>query len=151
MKKYININTDKLFTDLTPKIQSFAEAWGKSGIVNVFSPHTTMAIWMTEDELLHLTDVRLFLDSMAPRIKEPEGRQRNDKYLHDMISLRNDTPPDERVNGHSHVRYMFFNSSETIPVDAGKLLLGEWKKVFAVELDPIRMRKIICTFMGEYS
>ena len=149
MKKYIELNTDKLFTDLTPKIQEFAELWGKSGVVSVFSPHTTMAIWLTENELLHLADVRFFLDSMAPRIKEEEGQQKNVKYLHDMISLRSDVPPEERINGHSHIRYMFFNSSETIPVDEGKLMLGEWKKIFAVELDPIRSRKIICTFIGE--
>ena len=149
MKKYIELNTDKLFTDLTPKIQEFAELWGKSGVVSVFSPHTTMAIWLTEDEILHLADIRFFLDATVPMVKEPEGDHKNIKYLHDMISLRNDVPQDERVNGHSHIRYMFFNSSETVPIDEGQLMLGDWKKIFAVELDPIRHRKIICTFIGE--
>ena len=33
---------------------------------------------------------------------------------------------------------MFFNSSENVPVENGKLILGDWKKNFGIELDPIR-------------
>ena len=149
MKHIISIHTDKLFTNITEEVQDQAEKWGKSGIVNIFSPHTTMCIWLTEDELLHHADVRFFLDAMVPVTKSPEGQHKNTKYLHDMISLRNDVPEHERVNGHSHIRSMFFNSSETIPVEEGKLILGEWKKIFAVELDPVRLRKLTCTFIGE--
>lgn len=147
MRKYINIETDKLFTNLTEEVSKFAAEWGKSGLVNIFSPHTTMAMWLTEDELLHHGDLRFFLDTNVPISKEPEGAQKNVKYLHDMISLRTDVPVDERVNGHSHVRYLFFNSSESIPIEDGKLLMGDWKNIFAVELDPVRKRRLICTFI----
>jgi|TARA_S200002703_G_C3741568_1_gene228042 secondary thiamine-phosphate synthase enzyme len=147
MIKRIKIETDKLFTDITEEISQFASDWGYSGIVNVFSPHTTMAVWLTEKEILHLLDIRFFLDSLAPKSKTPEGTQKNVKYFHDMISLREDVPADERVNGHSHIRHLFFNSSETIPIENGNLLLGEWKRIFAVELDPIRKRNIICSFI----
>tara|TARA_R110000824_G_scaffold396525_1_gene598050 strand:+ start:796 stop:1245 length:450 start_codon:yes stop_codon:yes gene_type:complete len=149
MKQTISIHTDKLFTNITEKVQTYAHEWGKSGIVNIFSPHTTMCIWLTEDELLHHADVRFFLDALAPVTKSPEGQHKNTKYLHDMISLRNSVPKDERINGHSHIRSMFFNSSETVPIQDGKLVLGEWKKIFAVELDPIRLRELTCTFIGE--
>lgn len=149
MKKTIKLKTDKLFTNLTPQIETLAKEWGKSGLVNIFSTHTTCAIWLTEDEVLHHADVRFFLDKMAPRWKDPEGDQKNIKYLHDLISLRNDVPVDERINGHSHIRHLFFNSSELIPVEDGKLMLGSWKQVFAVELDPIRDRELICTFISE--
>jgi len=149
MKKTIELKTDKLFTNLTPQIAKFAKEWGKSGLVNIFSRHTTCAIWCTEDEVLHHADVRFFLDKMAPKWKEPEGDQKNIKYLHDLISLRNDVPPEERINGHSHIRHLFFNSSETIPIENGELLLGTWKQIFAVELDPIRQRELICTFISE--
>lgn len=147
MRKTIELESDKLFNNLTDQIQAWAEEWGETGLVHVFSPHTTCAIWLTEDELLHKADVRFFLDAQAPITKSPEGAQKNQKYLHDLISLREDVPPDERVNGHSHIRYLFFNSSETIPVEEGKLCLGAWKKIFAVELDPIRKRKLIVSFM----
>tara|TARA_R110000824_G_scaffold3379_2_gene15980 strand:- start:2870 stop:3319 length:450 start_codon:yes stop_codon:yes gene_type:complete len=149
MKKTIKLKTDKLFTNLTPIIEEMAEEWGGSGLVNVFSKHTTCAIWLTEDEILHHGDVRFFLDAMSPKYKDPEGSQKNIKYLHDIISLRNEAPMDERINGHSHIRHLFFNSSELIPIEKGKLILGKWKQIFAVELDPVRKRKFICTFISE--
>ena len=149
MKKTIKINTDKLFTDITEEISKLAKDWGKSGIVNVFSKHTTFCIWCTENEILHKVDVRFFLDKIAPKWKNPEGDHNNIKYLHDLISLRDDVPADERINGHSHIRHLFFNSSETIPIDQGKLILGEWKQLFAVELDPVRDRELIVTFISE--
>ena len=120
MKKIIKLKTDKLFTDITDEVSKFAKTWKNSGIVNIFSKHTTFCIWCGENEILHKTDVRFFLDKIAPRWKNPEGDQQNIKYLHDLISLRDDVPVNERVNGHSHVRSLFFNSSETIPVDNGK-------------------------------
>tara|TARA_B100001057_G_scaffold210558_1_gene211124 strand:- start:9316 stop:9765 length:450 start_codon:yes stop_codon:yes gene_type:complete len=147
MKKTIKIKTDKLFTDITDEVSKFSKSWGNSGIVNVYSKHTTFCIWLTENEILHKTDVRFFLDKIAPRWKNPEGDQQNIKYLHDLISLRNEAPQDERINGHSHIRSMFFNSSETIPIENGKLILGEWKRIFGIELDPTRPREIVCTFI----
>jgi len=143
----IALETDKLFTNITDQVSEFAEEWGKTGIVNIFSPHTTLAVWLTEDEILHHADVRFYLDATVPMIKDPQGDSRNIKYLHDIISLRNDVPADERINGHSHIRYLNFNSSETVPVEDGKLILGTWKKIFAVELDPVRKREMVCTFI----
>ena len=147
MKKVIKIKTDKLFTDITDQVSTLSKSWGQSGLVNIFSKHTTFCIWCTENEILHKTDVRFFLDKVAPRWKSPEGDHQNIKYLHDLISLRNETPQDERKNGHSHIRSMFFNSSETIPIEEGQLILGDWKRVFGIELDPVRPREIVCTFI----
>mgnify|MGYP000420389079 FL=1 len=149
MKKLIKIKTDKLFTDITDQVSKFSKDWGKSGIVNIFSKHTTFCIWCSENETLHKADVRFFLDKVAPKWKQPEGDQQNIKYLHDLISLRDEAPADERINGHSHIRSMFFSSSETIPVDNGKLILGEYKKIFGIELDAERPREIVCTFIKE--
>ena len=147
-RKIIKINTDKLFVNITDEIRSFcAEQGNKSGFVNIFSSHTTCCVKILEDELLHKADVRFFLDKMAPKWKEPEGDHKNIKYLHDLISLREDCPIDEPINGHSHIRSLFFNSSETIPVIDGSPILGKWQSVFVVELDPIRDREISLTFL----
>ena len=64
MKKILKINTDKLFTDITDEISKQARSWGKSGIVNIFSKHTTFCIWCGENEILHKVDVRFFLDKI---------------------------------------------------------------------------------------
>ena len=121
------------------------------GIVNIYSPHTTCCVFQLENELLHLVDVRFFLDKLVPFIKQPEGEQRNVKYLHDLISLRSNVLVDEAINGHSHVRSLFFNSSGSISQNNGKLQIGKWKKLFFIELDPMRDRELIITFIKGYN
>ncbi len=142
----LKFKTDKMFTDITNDIQKMVPKQFQ-GLVNVYSPHTTCCIFQTENELLHLVDVRFFLDKLVPYSKPPEGEQRNVKYLHDMISLREGVPVDEPINGHSHIRSLFFNSSENVPIKNSKLLLGKWKRIFFVELDPMRKRELIITFI----
>ena len=146
--KTFEINTSKMFTDITDEIARHVPD-GFNGFVVVYCGHTTASLVMLENELLHLVDVRFFLDTLAPRFKEPEGSQGNTKYLHDLVSLRNDTPPDERINGHSHVRSLLFNSSEVIPILDGALILNSWKRLFFVELDPARDRVIHFGFIQE--
>ena len=143
----LKFKTDKMFTDITDDIETILPNKFE-GLVNVYSPHTTCCIWQTENEILHLVDVRFFLDKQVPYVKQPEGEHRNVKYLHDMMSLRPEVPEDEKINGHSHIRSMFFNSSENIPVKDNKLLVGKWKRLFFVELDPVRERELIVTFIN---
>jgi secondary thiamine-phosphate synthase enzyme len=143
----LKFKTDKMFTDITDDVQALVPK-NFEGLVNVYSPHTTCCVFQTENELLHLVDIRFFLDDKVPYVKQPEGEHRNVKYLHDMISLRADTPADEPINGHSHIRSLFFNSSENVPIKDSKLLLGKWKRIFFVELDPMRKRELIVTFIN---
>ena len=41
MKQTIEIKTDKLFTIITPTVERYAREWGKSGIVHIYTTHTT--------------------------------------------------------------------------------------------------------------
>lgn len=150
MKKTIKVKTDKLFTILTPKVSDFAEEWGKSGVVNIYTTHTTTSLRVLENEILHHADIRFYLDKYLPKYK-PDNR----RYLHDLISLRTDVPEDERINAYSHMRSLFFNTSETIPIENGKLMMGKWQDIHFIELDPgdnispHQERTIICTFIEE--
>jgi secondary thiamine-phosphate synthase enzyme len=150
MKKIIKIKTDKLFTILTKEVADFAEEWGENGIVNVFTTHTTTSLRVLENEILHHADIRFWLDKYLPKYK-PEDR----RYLHDLISLRTDVPEDERINAYAHMRSLFFNTSETIPVENGKLMLGKWQDLHFIELDPgdhiypHQERTVICSFIKE--
>ena len=102
----LKFKTDKMFTDITDQIEAIIPKKFE-GLVNVYSPHTTCCVWQTENEILHLVDVRFFLDKQVPYVKQPEGEHRNVKYLHDMMSLRPEVPVNEKINGHSHIRSMF--------------------------------------------
>ena len=59
-------NSFKLFTNITKKVQLEAKKWGKSGIVNVYSTHTSSFIRIIEDEILLHADIR-FLDKTFKR------------------------------------------------------------------------------------
>ncbi len=55
MKSKITIKTDKLFTIITDDVAEFAKEWGKSGIVNIYTTHTTTSLRVLENELLQDT------------------------------------------------------------------------------------------------
>ncbi|MCH7654203.1 MAG: YjbQ family protein, partial [Chloroflexi bacterium] len=56
---------------------------------------------------------------------------------------------DECPNGHSHCQNRFLGASENIPVVDGQLTLGEFQRIFMVELDDQKnMRKILVQIMG---
>ena len=131
------INTEKQFTPLNDYIHEFINEKKGNGMVNVFVAHTTCAVKVLEGELLLLADINNYLDKCFPI----EGN-----YMHDRIEIR-DVPINERVNGFAHLRQMFFASDVTIPVEDGKMMLGQWQTVFLVEIDPLRDREIIITYI----
>ena len=53
------------------------------------------------------------------------------------------------------MRTLFFNTSETIPIQDGELMPGKWQDIHFIELDPgdsvyeTQDRKIICSFIPE--
>ena len=134
------VTTDKTFTDITNEVKSFISA-NKiiDGFIIVFSLHTTMGIKIMEKEILSLLDVTSFLEKVAPVVGE---------YCHNNINLR-DVPVNERINGHSHIRSLFFPTSEVIPVINGELLLGIWQSILLVELDSSREREYIMMAFSE--
>ncbi len=135
-RKEVFIKTEKQFISLKNIIEMFVKDEKGIGIVNVFVAHTTCAIKIMEGELLLLSDVNSYLEKTWPS---------NGDYRHDYIGIRN-VPVNERVNGFSHMRQLFFSCEANIPTVDGKLMLGEWQDVFLVEFDPIRDRKIILSY-----
>ena len=138
-RKEITIKTEKQFTPLNEYLKEFVKNKKGSGLVNVFTSHTTCAVKIIEGETLLLADINNFLDKLIPK---------DGNYMHDKIEIR-DVPVNERVNAHSHLRQLFLTTSETIPVQDGQLMLGKWQSVYLVELDPIRDRNVIFTYIGE--
>jgi len=128
------IQTNGIFTKITELIKIPKDF---NGLINIFSRHTTCGVRILEDESLLKTDYQRFLEKQAPL----EGF-----YAHNIIEAR-DVPPEERINGHSHIRTLFFPTSETIPVREGKMSLGKWQDIFLVDLDPSRDRELVLTFI----
>ncbi len=126
--------------NLTEQIKDIvAKSNIRNGNVLVFTKHTTTAVGINEDETRLLEDIKLSLEKIAPK---------NKKYLHDDIHLRK-VPPDERINGHSHIKALCLNKSETIPLINNELALGTWQSIMFFELDGSREREVLIQVNGE--
>lgn len=112
----------------------------KSGIVCVFSPHTTAAIRINHNESLLKQDLMKMMYRIAPI---------DINYAHDFFEIRTQVKPDERSNGHAHVKAFLLGQSETIPLSAGKMFLGERQSIFFVELDGGRSRQVVVQILGD--
>ena len=130
------------FIDITDKIKSKLKKAGiKRGVVNIQSLHTTMAVLVQEAEPLLITDIKKMLDKIAPRTI---------KYMHDNFDIRTvNVCDDECANGHAHCKATFLPTSCYLNIIKGDLQLGKWQRIFAVELDNARPRKIALQIIGE--
>jgi secondary thiamine-phosphate synthase enzyme len=129
------------FIDLTERLEWLvADAGVRFGILNLQTLHTTTAIVVNEHEPLLLTDFQALLESAAPG----HGRYRHD----DTTARRVNVTDQERINGHAHCRALLLPSSAGLNVTEGRLCLGQWQRVFLVELDGPRERDISVAILG---
>lgn len=134
------------FIDITEDVEGCIESSGVTqGIVVVFSKHTTAAVVIQENEPLLLEDFRRLLENIASS---------DAKYRHNDFDVRTvHMHEGECPNGHSHCQHLVLGSSETIPLAEGKMTLGEWQRVFMVELDgekaeQVGHREVIVQILG---
>jgi secondary thiamine-phosphate synthase enzyme len=128
------------FVDVTAQVAAIVERSGiAEGLVSVQSLHTTAAVVVNENEPLLLHDLRAALERAAPR---------HLSYRHDDFTQRAAVPPDEPANGHAHCQALFLRASETLGVAGGRPRLGQWQRVFLVELDGPRTRTLAVTVLG---
>jgi secondary thiamine-phosphate synthase enzyme len=130
------------FIDITEKVQKkIKEAGVKNGIVNIQSLHTTVAVIVNESEPLLIADMKVLLEKLAPRTYD---------YLHDNFKIRTvNMCAGECANGHAHNKSIHLPTSTMLNVSGNKLQLGQWQRVFAVELDRSRPRQIALQIIGE--
>lgn len=117
----------------------------RNGMALVYSPHTTCSVVINERESGFIKDFCSFMDELVPHASKRY-------YVHDDNNLRTENleDPHEIPNGHAHVRGTLLGSnSQAIPIVDGQLLLGRWQRVFFLELDRARERKILMQVMGE--
>lgn len=127
----ISIDTGKKFEiiDITSQINDLIDI--ETGIVNVFSKHSTSAIVVNENERGLLNDLEFTLNNIIDD---------NFSYQHDRIDN----------NARSHLKSFLLSSSECLPVKNHRLDLGTWQSVFFVELDgPRNNRTISLIIIGD--
>jgi len=129
------------FVDITQQVKDFIkESKIREGIVNVQILHTSAALIVNENEPLLIEDFKKNLEATASK---------NPKYEHDDLSKRTvNVCPEECINGHSHCKAIHLLANATLNLIGGKLQLGQWQRVFVVELDRSRERKIQFQILG---
>lgn len=122
--------------EITSQVEDFCQSQKvQNGLVVVSSHHTTAAISINEKcEKLE----KDFINFVA-KLAEPK-----ENYFH------NKSPIDNRPNAHSHLLKYLMSTSETVVIRDGKLSLGQWQRIFFVELDGARKkREVHLMIMGE--
>lgn len=132
------------FVDLTDDVRDMVRRAGIStGMALVYSPHTTCSLLINEKESGLLEDLRCMMESLVPA--------EDAYYRHDDMTIRTENiDPSDEPNGHAHCRGALLGAtSQAIPVIDGNLMLGKWQRVFLLELDRSRDRKIFIEILGE--
>ena len=129
--------------DVTDSVARAVASWSiAAGSVQVYCPHTSCGLLVTEmEDGLH-EDIAAALEHLAPRDRA---------YAHDDMARRHQPlAPDERKNGWTHVRAMLATQpSVVLPVVDGALDLGRYQRLFLVELDgPRPARRLVIQGWG---
>lgn len=120
--------------DLTADVAKIVAASGvRTGTVNVFNVGSTAAVGVIEFE----PGLKRDLPEMLNRLMPPSRDYGHEQAWHD-------------GNGHSHLQATLLGPSLTVPIAAGKPVLGTWQQIFHLECDVRgRQRTVVVTVIGE--
>jgi len=111
------INITSLVNDVIKKSKT------REGTLLAFTPHTTTALTVNEDEPGLLQDLSNKLSDIVPK---------GQGYSHDRIDS----------NAHSHILASIIGCSVSIPIVKGSTALGTWQSILFIELDGPRNRRV---------
>ncbi len=114
--------------DLTDRLMEFVRRLDiREGMLSLWSMHTTCAVMINEFQNALLSDIKRVLEEIITRDSE---WMHNDPAHSDC----------DRMNADSHLRAMLLGHSLTLQISGGELVLGQWQRVLAAELDGPRAR-----------
>jgi len=129
------------FIDISDEVQRIVSDSGvQFGQVTVYSTHTTAAIKVNENEPLLLQDMARILNQLAPL----HGEYEHNDFTRRTVNIEEG----ECRNGHAHCQHLFLSTSETIPIIDGRVSTGQWQRIFLVELDQPRQRRVLVNIVG---
>src|SRR6266542_359611 len=134
----LTIETDERIelVDLTDRLMALARQQGvREGFLNIWSMHTTCAVFINEFQTALLADIKQFLEHLVARDAE---------WLH------NDPAHSDcdRMNADSHLRALLLGHNLTLQVSGGEVVLGQWQRILMAELDGPRARSLRIQIFG---
>lgn len=134
MHRIVQRTRGKGFVDLTPAIRSWAEAQAmRAGLLTVFCRHTSASLLIQENaDPTVRADLGAFFDRLAPA---------SALYAHNLEGA-DDMP--------AHLRTALTQTSLSVPLDEGRMLLGTWQAIYLFEhRDRPHEREIALHLLGE--
>ena len=109
--------------NVTAEIQSAVRESGcAEGVCHIYIPHTTAGVLINEgDDPALARDIEAALDKLIPHTAN---------YTH------------AEGNSDSHIKTALIGSSQTVWIEAGRLILGRWQSIFFAEFDGPRTREV---------
>jgi secondary thiamine-phosphate synthase enzyme len=129
----VSLSTGPDLTDITDKLSACVSHSGIiDGTASAFMVGSTGSITTIEYEPGVVADLKQAINRLAP----PDLPYAHEQAWHD-------------GNGHSHIQAALLTPSITLPIRSGKLKLGTWQQVVAINHDNCpRNRKIEVTIIG---
>ena len=153
--KKIKVKSERIptFHDVSEQVKDAVKESGvENGICVVYSQHTSCSVLIQEychdrnywgTELL-MQDLDNVLEKIVPRCKTEK------QYLHPgpqhiEFGAGNGEPPSWGLNTDAHLKSVILGRSESIPINHGKLELGEFGYVYLADFDQTRERERFVT------
>lgn len=138
----LQTNEELEVVDITTDVEKIVlDSEIQDGWVLVHSLHTTFGLVLNEWEDGLIED---FKDVMRALV-DSECYYRHDDFEIRVQNLQDDEPK----NAHAHLRYMLAGrASECVALAGGRLALGHWQRILAVEFDRPRSRVLSIQVCG---
>lgn len=148
---FFKIQSDRrpTFDDVTEQVGEILEQSGiQNGILVVFSQHTTCSVLIQEasDDVnywgtdLLMQDLVGVLENIIPTCRT-EGQYLHPGPEHIEAAAGRDELPSWSLNTDAHLRSVIMGRSVTIPVEDGKMVLGEFGRIYFADFDQVRARE----------
>jgi secondary thiamine-phosphate synthase enzyme len=129
--------------DVTDDVAKVVSESGVSrGTALVFAPHTTCCVLIAVPGAQTEAALRRAMEALAPS---------DAYYAHDDLNIRTENLIEgEPPNAPAHILHVFAGRvSESIPINDGRMVIGDDQRVLLVELDASRKRRYCVQVVGE--
>ena len=132
-KLWFNVPSRRAFINITPDVQQCIDESGiKEGLVLVNAMHITASVFINDDEPGLHHDYDKWLEKLAPH--EPVSQ-----YRHNV----------GEDNADAHMKRQIMGRESVIAITDGKLDFGTWERIFYVEFDGRRKKRVLVKIIGQ--
>ena len=122
----------KEIVPITTEVERIIRASGiEEGLALVSAMHITASVIVQDEELGLWQDILEWVEKVAPE---------NPNYLHHRTG---------EDNGDAHLKNLLLHHQVVLPITRGEIDFGPWQRLFYVEFDGQRSKRVLVKVIGE--